>query len=284
MSVDRNSLRTFLEAQYARTTARKYLGDILAYLDDPGVAKRPENTVARQREYVYAWRALEFYCERTGAPLPRVQPPTPPAKLQGGRRARGRHKALKTHFTRDEWVALWRELDPTRPTDVVLRLQMQTALRCADVLRVTHEQLVEADRTGVFTFAVKGGKESRMPIAIGKTDWFVARAAMKRVGSPNLAGWVSTNTDPSGAAYFSVRKRLIAVGEKLNLSTPYHTHRLRRSLATFLLEDGASATQVQQILDHEKLATTDNYVRGAYPTVRGQLLSEIHTKIIGGRS
>lgn len=283
--INETALRTFLGEHYAANTARKYLTDIKAYLLDPTVARREDIPNSRKRDYVYAWNALEYYVSRTGAPMVPVQPPTMPEKLRGGRKTREsqQKRKIKQRFTREEWITLWNSLDITKPPDVVLRLMMQTALRVGDVLRVERDQLAEAMTYGAFTFAVKGGKESMMPIELGKTDWVVALNGMKGSGSANIAGWVSKSEDPSGAAYFKTLRRLKHVGEEESLTAPHTTHRLRRSLATFLAEDGASSSQIQQVLDHEKLATTDGYMHGAFSTVRGRLLGDIHTKLVGGK-
>lgn len=283
-NIDWTALDSFLRAQYATNTARKYLRDIKAYLADPTVATRPDIPQARKRDYVYAWKALEYYVQRTGAPMVPGKGPEMPAALRGGRRTREsqQKRKIKTRFTQREWVALWEGLDIARPTDVVLRLQMQTALRAGDVLRVERAALAEAlKNNGAFTFAVKGGKESSMPIALGKADWVVAFNGMKSAGSPNIAGWVSASTDPSGAAYHKTLKRLKQVGEKAGLTRPHTTHRIRRSLATFARENGASDSQVQHLLDHEDGDTTNNYMFGAFATERGQLLGNLHQKLLG---
>lgn len=282
-NLNETALDNFLHAQYAANTARKYLTDIKAYLADPTVATRPDIPQARKRDYVYAWKALEYFVARTGAPLVLGEGPRMPEALRGGRKTREsqQKRKIKRRFTREEWRTLWYALDVTKPPDVVLRLQMQTALRVGDVLRVERAQLEEAFRYGSFTLAVKGGKETLMPIDLGRADWFIALNGMKSSGSPNIAGWVSKSEDPAGASYFKTLRRLKDVGTAEKLTGPHTTHRLRRSLATFLLEDGASRTQIQQVLDHEKGATTDNYVQGGFATVRGQLLGDIHTKLVG---
>lgn len=282
--INESALRSFLHAQYATNTARKYLCDIRAYIADPTVATRPDIPQARRRDYVYAWKALEYYVSRTGAPMVPIPPPTMPSPQRGGRKTResAQKRKIKRRFTRDEWAQLWAALDPTKPADVVLRLQMQTALRVGDVLRVERAALEPALReNGAFVFTVKGGKESSMPVALGHDDWVIALNGMKSSQSPNIAGWVSSSTDPSGAAYKQALRRLKAVGEEAGLSPPHTTHRIRRSLATFLLEDGASPVQIQQVLDHEKLATTDGYMQGAFASVRGQLLVGLHGRLVG---
>lgn len=281
--LEEQRFRTFLNANYAKNTARKYLSDVRSYLEDPSVATRADIPNSRKRDYVYAWKALEFYVARTGAPMPPMAGPEMPPVMRGGRKLREsqQRRKIKKRFNRDEWATLWAALDSTKPTDVVLRLQMQTALRAGDVLRVERDALGPALRDdSAFVFAVKGGKESSMPIALGRSEWVIAYNGMKSTGAHNIAGWVSVgHDDPSGAAYFKTLKRFKQLGEELKLTEPFTTHRIRRSLATFLLEEGASDTQIQQILDHEKVATSQHYTQGGFATVRGQLLSDIHTRL-----
>lgn len=284
--IDREAFRSFLRAHYAPTTARKYHTDVCAYLDDPSVATREGLTQARRRDYVYAWQALEYYADRAGVGLGDIDPPPKPAKLRGGRKLRqsAKRKKINRALTRDEWVRIWRELDPTNAADVVLRLQMQTALRVGDILRVTNAALREglADAAGTVRTAVKSGKEVLFPLRAGYADWTIAHNGMRAAGAADIAAWVSPGSDDSqNAAYHACLRRMKGVGERAGISEPHTTHRLRRSLSTFLREGGASSEQVRQVLDHEDLKTTNLYMAGAFTSIREQLLTAAHDNLIG---
>ena len=57
-----------------------------------------------------------------------------------------------------------------------------------------------------------------------------------------------------------VRQSIKTVSKKAGITKVVHTHTLRHSFATHLLEDGVSIIMVQKLLGHERIESTMEYL------------------------
>jgi site-specific recombinase XerD len=69
-----------------------------------------------------------------------------------------------------------------------------------------------------------------------------------------------------------VRAMVARYGRRAGISVRAHPHILRHTFATELLEDGYSVVEVQRLLGHEDLATTELYLHVADEGLRRRLL------------
>ena len=104
----------------------------------------------------------------------------------------------------------------------------------------------------------KGSKERQVPvgdIALGFLKRFIADTKQKYP----MSSYVFVN--PSGEALSdrSVRRIINDCFEKLSFQKKVSPHILRHSFATHLLENGADIRQVQELLGHASLSTTQIY-------------------------
>ena len=240
-------------------TLRRYLAD----LGDRGYAR---STMARRASTLRTWFAL---LERRGVT------PSDPAVLLGSPK-QGRH--LPRVLRVDEVDRL---LDvPDTATPVGLRDRALLELLYASGARVA--EVCGLDLAGLdlpqqlVLLAGKGGKERIVPLGMPAAD---ALRSYLGAGRPQLlagrssafdAVFVNTRGDRLGTRDARTAVERAATTAGLGHVTP---HTLRHSFATHLLEHGADVRQVQELLGHASLATTQRYTHLS----RGQL-REVHAR------
>lgn len=236
-------------------TLRRYL----AVLAERGYAR---STVARRASTLRVWFGL---LERRG-----VVPNDPTLLLATPKQGRHLPRVLRV----DQVGALLEAPDAStavgRRDRGLLELLYATGARIAEACGLDldavdlDEQLVRLDG--------KGGKQRIVPLgepAVDAIRLYLAggRAELAR-GAPTNALLVNTRGARLGTrdARTAVERAGVAAG--LGHVTP---HTLRHSYATHLLENGADVRQVQELLGHASLATTQRYTHLS----RGRL-REVH--------
>lgn len=129
-----------------------------------------------------------------------------------------------------------------------LRISEACNLRAADI----------DFHNGTITFSGKGSKERQVPVGD------IAMSFVKRLIAANAAahpGAAHIFLNPEGGPLSdrSVRRIINAYFEKLSFQKKVSPHVLRHSFATHLLENGADIRQVQELLGHKSLSTTQIY-------------------------
>ena len=132
-----------------------------------------------------------------------------------------------------------------------LRVSELTGLRLSDIYREEGYLLVRG----------KGSKQRLVPISPEADKWFGywledrshldVKPEAKDIAFLNRYGRQLTR-----AMVFTIIKRL---AEKAGIHKVISPHTLRHSFATHLLQNGADLRVIQQLLGHEKIATTEIY-------------------------
>lgn len=241
----------------------------LAVLHADGAAR---STVARRVSTLRTWFGL---LTRRG-----VTARDPAAALVSPKQGRHLPRVLRV----DQVAALLDSVDGNDPIELrdraLLELLYASGARIGEVCPMPvgavdlDQQLVRLEG--------KGGKQRIVPIGVAAVEAFrrylaVARGqllaqAVDRGGPPDTtpeAVFVTARGAPLG-----VRAAREVVGRAARRAGLGHVspHTLRHSYATHLLERGADLRQVQELLGHASLATTQRYTHLS----RGQL-REIHT-------
>lgn len=238
-------------------TLRRYLAD----LADRGYAR---TTLARRASTIRTWTA--FLADRgmvsrdVGSLL---QSPTP-----------GRH--LPRVLRVDEVTALLEAPDGSTPAGrrdrALLELLYAAAARVGEVCTLDLADL-DLDQRQV-RLDGKGGAQRIVPLGLPAID---ALRLYLAAGRPALA---STDVPTSDAVFLGARGGRLGtrdartiVGRAATAAGVGHVtpHTLRHTAATHLLEGGADVRQVQEVLGHRSLATTQRYTHLS----RGQL-REVH--------
>jgi integrase/recombinase XerC len=151
------------------------------------------------------------------------------------------------------------ELDWVAARDVaVLLLLYGSGLRISEALAITRKDAPAGDGHDILRVTGKGGKERMVPVLP------VTRAAIGRYialcpyplspGGPLFLGAKGGPLSPRIVQY--VMERLRAALGLPDTATP---HALRHSFATHLLSAGADLRQIQELLGHASLSTTQVY-------------------------
>lgn len=137
----------------------------------------------------------------------------------------------------------------------ILLLMYGAGLRISEALAFAWEQISESGRT--FRVTGKGNKERELPLL---PEVYQALEAC-RDACPFY--------EPGGTLFYGVQgktlnpgvfqKRLRDLRHVLNLPDTLTPHALRHSFATHLLSGGAGLRDIQELLGHESLSTTQRY-------------------------
>lgn len=131
-------------------------------------------------------------------------------------------------------------------------------LRISEALTLTRQQALTAIRSEVLTVTGKGNKQRQLPLPLpvqsALNQWLTASQQQPPEG-PLFFG-------PTGAALTPrmAQKILQNLREAHNLPAHLTPHALRHSFATHLLAGGANLRDVQDLLGHKNLATTQRYL------------------------
>ncbi|MDE9367902.1 tyrosine recombinase XerC [Luteipulveratus sp. YIM 133132] len=251
---DLEALAAFLDEHETTEWSQVRLGDLrswLASMDGGGAAR---GTIARRAASA---RAYFRWAARTG-----VIDQDPSLRLQSPRRTRTLPGVLKQDEARalmDVAAVAADDSDPVHRRDAaVLELLYATGIRVSELTGLDIDDVDLGER--VARVVGKGDKERSVPFGVP-----AARA---------LESWLAVRPllviEGSGAALFLGRRgrrmdvrqvrtvvhRLLAhVADAPDLGP----HGLRHTAATHLLEGGADLRQVQEILGHASLSTTQIY-------------------------
>lgn len=251
-------------------TVRAYRGDIAHFaefaagagIDDPSAVERPlvrryvatlsaagqaRRTISRR---VAAVRRYFRWARQTGLvtgdPTAGVSAPKGEGRLPRVLPGADLAELLEPHHEPE--VAPWRR----HRDDAVLELLYGSGLRVSELCSLDLDSLDLS--AGALTVWGKGGKERRVPMSDAAIDalrdWL--RLRPECVEEPLPALFVNSRGRRLGPR--DVRRLL---DERSPIRT--HPHALRHTYATHLLEGGADLREVQELLGHSDIATTQRY-------------------------
>jgi integrase/recombinase XerC len=134
----------------------------------------------------------------------------------------------------------------------------------------------------------KGGKERIVPLP-GLTrdalaEWLEARKRPGILGEPLFVSLRPRREDkPRRLGDRDVRRILKQRGLAAGIRDRVHPHRMRHSYATHLLDMGADLREIQELLGHASLSTTQKYTAVSAEHLR-QVYDRAHPRAAGDRS
>lgn len=224
------------------------LREYLAH-DQPG---RP--TLARRQSALrgfFAWLLREGRIGRS-----------PAAALRGARRGRSLPRALDEAQVTRLLASSSGDDDAARRDRALLELLYSSGMRVSECSAL---DVTGLDLPGGAVAVLGKGRKERLcwvgaPARDALLEWLPARqrflAERRRAGEPALfVNFRDAHRLSPRGIHLCVRRRADACG----LGALVHPHVLRHSFATHLLDHGADLRVVQELLGHERLATTQIY-------------------------
>lgn len=153
----------------------------------------------------------------------------------------------------------------------ILELFYSTGLRCEELLELSVQDIDGAQGV-VFVRDGKGSKDRVVPVGRKALDWverYIAQARMKLAGKTKMG--LQQRGKPLDSLFLSrwhrrlssslLRYRLRHYAHCAGITKRVYPHLLRHTMATHLLENGASVRVVQEILGHAGVETTQFYTQ-----------------------
>lgn len=237
---------------YSKLLERTFVNNDL--LPDSGrpTASRILTYVGMEREHDYA-NVFVSWLQNNGV--------NPTNRLP---KAKPKRRLLEARSMQDaEWKLLKAAVSNSKlPEDQVLYVVLATGLRIGDVLRTPTKELDKSLATGVIDVERKGGSFIPVPIAGLEGPIRTLVASMKKERALTVASFIcDVNTSPLAGecAYKRVSRRLAALCESVGVSGRRNLHRLRRTVAVRALKRTKDIVEVQQMLGHTNVTSTQRY-------------------------
>ncbi|PCI31306.1 MAG: tyrosine recombinase [Elusimicrobia bacterium] len=170
---------------------------------------------------------------------------------------------LPKYLTLDEMQRLF-EIRPggdfaALRTRTALELLYATGMRASELLGLTPEDINLSE--GVARVVGKGSKERLVPLHTKAREVLVRYLSERRAKFEGKGHAPQAFLNRLGKRLSRVQlwRDLKALGIKAKLSRELHPHLLRHTFATHLLQGGADARSVQEMLGHSSLQTTQIY-------------------------
>ena len=149
---------------------------------------------------------------------------------------------------------------------ILITLLFSTGMRISEVISINKNQI----KNNVITIIGKGGKERIIPLLpivhIRYNDYLQQIMSFGLIIENSI--FIKKNGNP-----MSVRDAE-RIFEKVKIVCGFEhfsPHIMRHSFATALLENGANINQIQSLLGHEKLETTQKYTKVTKKSISNKL-------------
>ena len=154
----------------------------------------------------------------------------------------------------------------------VLETLYATGMRVSELSNLTLDQ-VEFD-WGIIRVIGKGDKERIVPLGdIASEALQTYIHGMRQETNIQQLPNVFVSVTGKVLSPTTIRKLLDTIVEESGLNLSIHPHKLRHSLATHLLNNGADLRSVQELLGHEDLSSTQIYTHVTKDKLRQQYLN-----------
>ena len=245
-SIDLDQFISFEENKDISLLKREDISDFINYLSSKGLKTSSiirRSTVIRLF-YIYLNKEKLIDVPLTGLYLPKNE------------------KHLPSVLSTDEVDALLDCFDLTKEVEIRDKAMLETMY--ASGLRVSELLSLELGNInfvqGYIKTKGKGSKERIIPIgefALEYLSLYIDKARRCNVGYKTKYVFLNKEGKPISRQYFWRKVKEYAL--RANIYTEISPHTLRHSFATHLLENGANLREVQEMLGHSKIETTQIY-------------------------
>ena len=245
-SIDLDQFISFEENKDISLLKREDISDFINYLSSKGLKTSSiirRSTVIRLF-YIYLNKEKLIDVPLTGLYLPKNE------------------KHLPSVVSTDEVDALLDCFDLTKEVEIRDKAMLETMY--ASGLRVSELLSLELGNInfvqGYIKTKGKGSKERIIPIgefALEYLSLYIDKVRRCNVGYKTKYVFLNKEGKPISRQYFWRKVKEYAL--RANIYTEISPHTLRHSFATHLLENGANLREVQEMLGHSKIETTQIY-------------------------
>ncbi|MDY5455716.1 MAG: site-specific tyrosine recombinase/integron integrase [Bacilli bacterium] len=245
-SIDLDQFISFEENKDISLLKREDISDFINYLSSKGLKTSSiirRSTVIRLF-YIYLNKEKLIDVPLTGLYLPKSE------------------KHLPSVLSTDEVDALLDCFDLTKEVEIRDKAMLETMY--ASGLRVSELLSLELGNInfvqGYIKTKGKGSKERIIPIgefALEYLSLYIDKVRRCNVGYKTKYVFLNKEGKPISRQYFWRKVKEYAL--RANIYTEISPHTLRHSFATHLLENGANLREVQEMLGHSKIETTQIY-------------------------
>ena len=245
-SIDLDQFISFEENKDISLLKREDISDFINYLSSKGLKTSSiirRSTVIRLF-YIYLNKEKLIDVPLTGLYLPKNE------------------KHLPSVLSTDEVDALLDCFDLTKEVEIRDKAMLETMY--ASGLRVSELLSLELGNInfvqGYIKTKGKGSKERIIPIgefALEYLTLYIDKVSRCNVGYKTKYVFLNKEGKPISRQYFWRKVKEYAL--RANIYTEISPHTLRHSFATHLLENGANLREVQEMLGHSKIETTQIY-------------------------
>ena len=245
-SIDLDQFISFEENKDISLLKREDISDFINYLSSKGLKTSSiirRSTVIRLF-YIYLNKEKLIDVPLTGLYLPKNE------------------KHLPSVLSTDEVDALLDCFDLTKEVEIRDKAMLETMY--ASGLRVSELLSLELGNInfvqGYIKTKGKGSKERIIPIgefALEYLSLYIDKVRRCNVGYKTKYVFLNKEGKPISRQYFWRKVKEYAL--RANIYTEISPHTLRHSFATHLLENGANLREVQELLGHSKIETTQIY-------------------------
>lgn len=245
-SIDLDQFISFVENKDISLLKREDISDFINYLSSKGLKTSSiirRSTVIRLF-YIYLNKEKLIDVPLTGLYLPKNE------------------KHLPSVLSTDEVDALLDCFDLTKEVEIRDKAMLETMY--ASGLRVSELLSLELGNInfvqGYIKTKGKGSKERIIPIgefALEYLSLYIDKVRRCNVGYKTKYVFLNKEGKPISRQYFWRKVKEYAI--RANIYTEISPHTLRHSFATHLLENGANLREVQEMLGHSKIETTQIY-------------------------
>ena len=165
------------------------------------------------------------------------------------------NKTKRKYLTVEE-IERIRQLDMKLIDKVIFELLYSTGIRVSEAVNLNWGDIGFSNRE-VYIRSGKGDKD-RVTFMSVRTMLLLKKYKERREDNKR---YLLRSNFKKRMSKESIIRHIRILGEKANIDTRIHPHRLRHSFATRLLNSGVKIQTVQKLLGHSKISTTETYAK-----------------------